>query len=85
MTTRLKVSAARKDFAETINKAAYGKERILIEKFGKDVAAVVPIDDLRLLEELEDHLDMESVRKAIANPKNSKPIAWNKVKKDLGL
>lgn len=83
--TRLKVSAARKEFAETINKAAYANERTVIEKFGKDVAAVVPIDDLRLIEGLEDHMDLEAIRKAIAAPRNKKPVAWSKVKRDIGL
>ncbi|MBI5178353.1 MAG: type II toxin-antitoxin system Phd/YefM family antitoxin [Nitrospinae bacterium] len=83
--TKLKVSNARKEFAETINKVAYGKERIVIEKFGKDIVAVVPIADLRLIEEMEDHLDLEAVRKALADPKNKKPIAWDKIRKDFGV
>ena len=82
---KLKVSDARKEFAETINKVAYGKERVVIEKFGKDIVAVVPIADLKLLEEMEDHLDLEAIRKAIADPKNKKPIAWDKVRKDFGI
>ncbi len=83
--TKLNVSDARKEFAETINKVAYGKERVVIEKFGKDIVAVVPIADLKLLEEMEDHLDLEAMRKAIADPKNKKPIPWDKVRKDFGI
>lgn len=43
------VAVARKDFAELINLVAYGKEQITISRRGKVVAAVVPIDDLELL------------------------------------
>lgn len=50
--TRLTVSKAREEFSEVINRAAYGKERTIVSRRGKDLAAVIPIDDLRLLERL---------------------------------
>lgn len=53
----LPASKARQGFADTINRAAYGKERVVVRR-GKDIAAVVPIDDLRLLEKLEDRIDL---------------------------
>ena len=43
------------------------------------------MDDLRLLEALEDRLDIEAARKALADPKNRKRISWGKVKAGLGL
>ena len=41
--------------------------------------------DLKLLEAIEDRLDLEDVEKALADPKNKKAIPWEKVRKDLGL
>ena len=35
-----------------MNRAAYGKERTIVSRRGKDLAAVIPIDDLHLLERL---------------------------------
>jgi hypothetical protein len=46
---------------------------------------VVPIEDLKLLEAIEDCLDLEDIEKALADPENNKAIPWDKVKKDLGL
>ena len=48
----LTASKARQEFADLLNRVAYKGERILIERNGKDVAALVPVEDLTLLEEL---------------------------------
>jgi prevent-host-death family protein len=50
----LPASKARAGFSDTINRVAFGKERVVLRRRGKEIAAVVPIDDLRLLEELEE-------------------------------
>ncbi|MBC7545098.1 MAG: type II toxin-antitoxin system Phd/YefM family antitoxin [Candidatus Sericytochromatia bacterium] len=48
----LKISAgdAREQFAEIINQVGYSKERIVVTRHGKDIVAVVPIEDLKRLE-----------------------------------
>ena len=83
--TRLTTTEARKDFASLVNRTAYGKERVVLGRRGKDLAALVPIEDLDLLEQLEDALDLEEARKALADPRNRKRIPWERVKADLGL
>lgn len=80
--TSLPVSKARQELAELINRVAYKGERIVIERHGKDVAALVPTEDLRVLESLEDRIDLEDARKAL---KEKGAIPWEKVKADLGL
>ena len=54
----IKATTARDAFGETLNRAAYGKERVVIARHGKDIVAMIPIEDLRLLEELEDRFDV---------------------------
>jgi prevent-host-death family protein len=70
--TRLNVSKAREEFPEVVNRAAYGKERIIVSRRGKDLAAVIPIEDLRLLERLAeeemDRIDLEAAHAALAEP-----------------
>jgi prevent-host-death family protein len=56
--SRIAVIDARKDLADILNRAAYGKERVVLTRRGKDVAAIVPIDDLNILEAIEDHMDL---------------------------
>ena len=76
---------ARENFSDLVNRSAYGKERVVLTRRGKGVVAVVPIEDLKLLEAIEDRLDLEDIEKALADPENKKAIPWDKVKRDLGL
>ena len=57
----------------------------MIQRRGKPVAALVSMDDLRLLEALEDRIDIEAAHKALADPKNRKRMPWERVKADLGV
>ncbi|MDR4478527.1 MAG: type II toxin-antitoxin system prevent-host-death family antitoxin [Nitrospira sp.] len=81
----LPASKAREGFADTINRAAYGKERVVVRRRGKEVAAVVPIEDLRLLEELEDRVDLVDARAALAETKKKGVKSLDTILKDLGL
>ena len=44
---------ARGRFAEVVNRAAYAKDRIILTRRGKQIAAVVPIEDLEVLQSVE--------------------------------
>lgn len=83
--TRLAVSKAREDLADMLNRVAYGHERVVLERRGKNVAALIPIEDLELLEILEDKADLAAARKALAEAKGKKLIPWKVLKKKLGL
>jgi prevent-host-death family protein len=61
---RVTLSKARESFSETINQVAYGQERVVLDRHGKGIAALIPIDDLTLLEELEERLDLDAFRAA---------------------
>ena len=48
------VSRMKETLSEILNRVAFGRERIVVASRGKPKAAVISIDDLQLLEELED-------------------------------
>jgi prevent-host-death family protein len=78
-------SVARDSLADTLNRVSYSKERIVIRRHGKDLAALVPIEDLMFLEALEDRVDLEEARSALAEAEEKGTIPWEKVKQDLGI
>jgi len=82
---RISASKARSDLAEVLNRVAYKGERILLHRRGKNVAAVVPIEDFALLEKLEDRIDLEDARAALAEVRKKGTIPWEKIKSELGL
>lgn len=51
----------------------------------KVVAAVVPIEDLRLLQRLEDEEDILDARTALREARRKGSIPWEKVKAELNL
>jgi len=77
----------RQDFSETVNRVAYGRERIILHRRGRDVAALIPVEDLALLEAVEDRLDVEEAEKILAEAKarGERPVPWEKAKKKLRL
>lgn len=85
--TRLAASKARDEFADTLNRVAYGRERIVLRRHGKDLAALVPIEDLALIEKLEDAADVLEARKVLAEMKRKgeKAIPYEKARRELGL
>lgn len=80
----LDAANAQNEFADALNRVARGKERVIVQRRGKPIAAVVPIEDLRLLEQLEDEIDIAEARKVLADPTETwEPL--EKARKELGL
>ena len=83
MPTTISTADARKHFADIVNKVAYGNEPIVLTRRGQEVAALVSMDEFELLQQIEDHIDIEDAKKALAEP--GKNIPANDVWKKLGL
>ena len=66
--TKVSATSVRDSFSETLDRVASKGDRIILERHGKPVAALVSVDDLQLLEELEDRFDVEAVRAAREEP-----------------
>lgn len=80
---RLPASKARERLADVLNEVSVRGDRVVLERHGKDVAAVISIEDLELLELLEDRYDVERSRAALAD--SDERIPWSAVKEKLGL
>jgi prevent-host-death family protein len=87
--TTVTTKEARDQLSELVNRAAYGKERIVLTRRGKGVAALVSLEDLLALEQMlrqvEDQSDMEAIGKAEKEIKREGTVPWEKVKEELGL
>ena len=87
--TRINVSKAREEFPKIVNRAACGNETTIVSHRGKDLAAVISIDDLRLLERLDqeerDRVDIEDALASLAEAKENGTIPLEEARKRLGL
>ena len=86
--TRLNVSKAREEFPEIVNRAARGNETTIVSHRGKDLAAVISINDLRLLERLAqeemDRVDIEDALASLAEAKEKGTIPLRDLMRELG-
>lgn len=74
------ISELKNALSEYLNRAAYGRERIVVASRGKPKAAVISIEDLRRLEELEDAL---AAHEALEAYETGETVPWEEVKADL--
>ena len=74
------ITQAREHLADLANRVALRGERIIVERRGKNLFALVPLDDVELLERLEDKLDLDAIRAAQDEPS----IPFDELKKELG-
>ena len=77
------VAEARETLAETLNRVTYRGERVVIQKRGKPVAALVPVEDSRS-RRARGQDDLEAARRALAEAKGRR-IPWATLKRQLGL
>ena len=83
--TIMKIADIRNNLADAINRVVYTKERIILERRGKKVAALIPVEDLEFLEELEDQADIRAAKKALKHYKKHGGISLEDYKKKYGL
>lgn len=87
MNRYISASEARNDFSGTVSRVAYGRERIVIQR-RKEQVAVVPMEDLELLERLErekeDRVDVAEANKVL-NDENEGRVSWEDLKGELGF
>jgi len=74
--TKVTSRELRAGLADALNRVAYGRERVVIERNGKPVAALVPVEDLQDLEAREDAEDVADLEAALAEAREvgTKPL-----------
>jgi prevent-host-death family protein len=83
MLNKISAADARKKFANIINRVAYGKESFVLTRRGEALAAIVSMEDLKLLQEVEEQMDIDDAWKARNEPGEN--ISWEKLREELEL
>lgn len=82
--TRMGISDARDHLSELVDRARYTEERVVLTKRGREVGAIISIDDLNLLEILEVQLDIKEARRVLAGSQGER-ISYVELRKKLAL
>lgn len=91
MAEHITASEARGDFRGTLNRVVRDRERLVITRHNDEEVAVIPVEDLYLLERLErrmeDAIDAEAAGRMIAeNPRYAEEsVPLGDLKGELGL
>lgn len=84
----ISVAEARRTLPEILNRAAYSHERTVISRHDETLAAVISMDELRLLDALieryEDEVDVADARAAMLEAREDR-VAWGAIKDEFGL
>ena len=83
MLNKISAADARKKFANIINRVAYGKESFVLTRRGEALAAIVSMDDLKLLQEIEEQMDIEDAWNARNEP--GERIPWERLREELDI
>jgi len=83
MLKKITTADARKKFANLVNQVAFGNDSFILTRRGEPIAAIISMKELKLLQDLEDQLDIEDAWEAKKEAGES--IPWEELKKELEL
>jgi len=83
-TTSVNIADAKEEFSELINRVSHNKERITLTRRGKDVAALVSMEDLQLLLSLQDKADLDDAMEALKETREHGTISLDSLKEQIG-
>ncbi|HEY6291045.1 MAG TPA: type II toxin-antitoxin system Phd/YefM family antitoxin [Terriglobia bacterium] len=75
---------ARNEFSDVVNRAAFGKERVILKRRGKPIAAVVSMDDIELLQAIEEKRDISDALAARKEARRKGTKSLSKLRAELG-
>jgi len=81
MLRKISAADARKNLAHVVNRVAFGKETFILTRRGEALAALVSVEDLKLLQEMEERMDVDDAWKV--RSESEETIAWEDLKKEL--
>jgi prevent-host-death family protein len=65
---KVRATQSRNQLEPLLRRVRFGHERVIVKRHGGPVAALIPIADLRFFEAIEDRLDIETIKQALADP-----------------
>jgi len=78
----ISVTKVRENLADVLGEVRFGHKRIKLTSNGKNIGAIIPLEDLELLEAIEDKIDIELADKA---SKDGKTYTFEEILQELGL
>ncbi len=75
---------AKEEFSELINRVSHNKERIILTRRGKEIAAIVSLEDLLELEQKQNKNDLDAALEALQEARTRGTTALEDLKTEIG-
>jgi PHD/YefM family antitoxin component YafN of YafNO toxin-antitoxin module len=62
----------------------HSKERVILTRRGKEIAAIIPLEDLKLLQDSQDKSDLRDAIDALKESRNAGAITLEQMKEEIG-
>jgi prevent-host-death family protein len=83
--TSLPLQEASNNLPDLVRRVSQEKERLLVKGEGEQIVAIIPVEDLELVEAIEDRIDIEEARAALREAEEKGTIPLDDFLKELGL
>jgi prevent-host-death family protein len=83
MLNKISATDAGKNLSDIINRVAFAHEPVILTLSGKPMAAVISLEDFRILQDLEDQADIADALKSLEEPGEN--ITADQMRKELGI
>lgn len=75
---------AKEQFTDLVNRVIHNKDRIILTRRGKEVAAIVPYEDLQILLASQNKTDLQEAVDALKQAREQGTISLEDFKEELG-
>ncbi len=83
--TVLNTLDAKEQFTDLINRVVHSKERVILTRRGKEIAAIVPLEDLILLQETQDRHDLRDAINVLKEVRSVGTMTLDQLREDIGV
>ena len=74
---------AKEEFSELINRVSHHKERIILTRREKEVAAIIPLEDLLLLQASKNRSDLDEAVEALKEARQQGTTSLENLKEEM--
>ena len=82
-TTSINTIDAKEEFSELINRVSHNKEKIILTRRGKEIAVIIPIEDLAILQTIQNKTDLQEAAEALKEARNSGTTTLDQLKEEI--
>lgn len=83
-TTLINTVDAKEQFTDLVNRVVHSKERVILTRRGKEIAAIIPIEDLDVIAASQDKSDLRDAIEALKEARSLGTLTLEQLKQEAG-